>query len=232
MTAADQIVRSAKKCCWGGVRDYLIHGIVPSFGTVSDHRWTIDFEELRRTDPELAARWGPKSRRRGACFCAFSHFCLWPLGSVRHPQDRLRRGPGPQGVGYHIKPRAACEKQILLPSFQARFPGISCGLGTIKLRSAPNSGRFARVKNVISYCLRSPKSIARNNSRMLFGRTAQSRFLSSLIRRGKIGHPFILFGAVGFGKTTLARLYAEALNCQRPDAEGSPSEELRALSSF
>ena len=41
------------------VRDYLIPGIVPSFGTVSDHRWTIDFEELRRTDPELAARWGP-----------------------------------------------------------------------------------------------------------------------------------------------------------------------------
>jgi hypothetical protein len=40
------------------VRDYLIPGIVPSFGTVSDHRWTIDFEELRRTDPGLAERWG------------------------------------------------------------------------------------------------------------------------------------------------------------------------------
>jgi hypothetical protein len=35
------------------VRDYLLPSIVPSFGTVSDHRWTIDFEELRRTDPDL-----------------------------------------------------------------------------------------------------------------------------------------------------------------------------------
>lgn len=41
------------------VRDYLLPGIVPSFGTVSDHRWTIDFEELRRTHPDLSARWGP-----------------------------------------------------------------------------------------------------------------------------------------------------------------------------
>ncbi|HYM98206.1 MAG TPA: hypothetical protein VET25_00560, partial [Aestuariivirgaceae bacterium] len=40
------------------------------FGTVTDHRWTIDFEELRRTDPGLAARWGdnptpPKGTRSG-----------------------------------------------------------------------------------------------------------------------------------------------------------------------
>ncbi len=41
------------------VRDYLLPRIVPSFGTVSDHRWTIDFEELRRTDPDLANSWGP-----------------------------------------------------------------------------------------------------------------------------------------------------------------------------
>lgn len=41
------------------VRDYLLPGIVPSLGTVSDHRWTIDFDELRRTDPKLAASWGP-----------------------------------------------------------------------------------------------------------------------------------------------------------------------------
>jgi hypothetical protein len=41
------------------VRDYFLPRIVPSFGKVSDHRWTIDFEELRRTDPDLANRWGP-----------------------------------------------------------------------------------------------------------------------------------------------------------------------------
>jgi hypothetical protein len=52
------------------VRDYLLPKIVPTFGTVTDHRWTIDFEELRRTDPNLAARWGdnptpPKGTRSG-----------------------------------------------------------------------------------------------------------------------------------------------------------------------
>lgn len=41
------------------VRDYVLPSIVPSFGTVTDHRWTIDFAELRRRDPDLADRWGP-----------------------------------------------------------------------------------------------------------------------------------------------------------------------------
>jgi len=41
------------------VRDYLIPGIVPSFGTVTDSRWTIDLEQLKQSDPQYAERWGP-----------------------------------------------------------------------------------------------------------------------------------------------------------------------------
>ena len=41
------------------VRDYLLPAIVPKFGTVSDHRWTIDFDELQRTNPEIVKSWGP-----------------------------------------------------------------------------------------------------------------------------------------------------------------------------
>ena len=41
------------------VRNYLLPGIVPSFGTVSDRRWTIDFDELKQRNPTLAASWGP-----------------------------------------------------------------------------------------------------------------------------------------------------------------------------
>ena len=41
------------------VRNYLLPRIIPSFGTVTDHRWTIDFAELRRRDPKLADQWGP-----------------------------------------------------------------------------------------------------------------------------------------------------------------------------
>ncbi len=41
------------------VRDYLLPQIVPKFGTVTDYRWTIDFDDPKRRDPTLAARWGP-----------------------------------------------------------------------------------------------------------------------------------------------------------------------------
>lgn len=41
------------------VRDYLIPGIVPSFGTVTDYRWTIDHEQLKKLDSKLAESWGP-----------------------------------------------------------------------------------------------------------------------------------------------------------------------------
>jgi len=41
------------------VRDYLIPEIVPSFGTVTDHRWTIDLEALKRSNPEIANSLGP-----------------------------------------------------------------------------------------------------------------------------------------------------------------------------
>lgn len=41
------------------VRDYLIPGIVPSFGTVTDYRWTIDLEQLKQSDSKFAESWGP-----------------------------------------------------------------------------------------------------------------------------------------------------------------------------
>ncbi|MDM0045987.1 hypothetical protein QTH91_15975 [Variovorax dokdonensis] len=41
------------------VRDYLIPGIVPSFGTVTDHRWTTDTEKLKLSGSKLAKSWEP-----------------------------------------------------------------------------------------------------------------------------------------------------------------------------
>jgi hypothetical protein len=61
------------------VRDYLLPQIVPKFGTVTDHRFTVDFEELKRVDPGLAARWAaepgpPKGTRDG-----ISRYEAWRL---------------------------------------------------------------------------------------------------------------------------------------------------------
>ena len=68
------------------VRDYLIPKIVPTFGTVTDHRWLIDFEELRRKDPKLAASWGdnptpPKGTRSGV-----TRYEAWRLPAAKRGQ--------------------------------------------------------------------------------------------------------------------------------------------------
>ena len=46
--------------------------------------------------------------------------------------------------------------------------------------------------------------------------------LSGLIERDRIGRNILLHGSVGSGKTTLARIYARALNCEAADPTNSP----------
>jgi hypothetical protein len=61
------------------VRDYLLPQIVPKFGTVTDHRWTIDFEELKRTDPKLAAHWGPNPTPPKGTKDGVARYVAWRL---------------------------------------------------------------------------------------------------------------------------------------------------------
>ena len=46
--------------------------------------------------------------------------------------------------------------------------------------------------------------------------------LSALIRRGKVGRNLLFAGDRGSGKTSLVRLYAQALNCENNDLAGNP----------
>lgn len=64
------------------VRDYLIPGIVPAFGTVSDQRWTIDFDELRERDPRLAASWGPNPTPPVGTKNGITRYEAWRLPAV------------------------------------------------------------------------------------------------------------------------------------------------------
>jgi hypothetical protein len=64
------------------VRDYLLPGIVPEFGTVSDHRWTIDFDELQRTSPEIAASWGLNSTPPPGTKSGVTRYEAWRLPAV------------------------------------------------------------------------------------------------------------------------------------------------------
>ncbi len=56
----------------------------------------------------------------------------------------------------------------------------------------------------------------------VFGQESVVACLSGLIARNRSGRCILLHGAVGSGKTTLARIYARALNCEAPDPKDSP----------
>jgi hypothetical protein len=64
------------------VRDYLLPAIVPSFGTVSDHRWTIDFNELKARDPKLSALWGPNPTPPSGTKRGVTRYEAWRLPAV------------------------------------------------------------------------------------------------------------------------------------------------------
>lgn len=66
------------------VRDYLIPGIVPAFGTVSDHRWTIDFADLRARDPKLADAWGPNPTPPAGTKNGVTRYEVWRLPAVEN----------------------------------------------------------------------------------------------------------------------------------------------------
>lgn len=64
------------------VRDYLIPNIVPAFGTVSDQRWTIDFDGLRKSDPKLADAWGQNPTPPAGTRNGVTRYEAWRLPAV------------------------------------------------------------------------------------------------------------------------------------------------------
>lgn len=56
------------------------------------------------------------------------------------------------------------------------------------------------------------------------GQPEAVRFLSGLILAGTRGRNIFFYGAIGSGKTSLAKIFAKGLNCESPDATGSPCD--------
>lgn len=61
--------------------------------------------------------------------------------------------------------------------------------------------------------------------REVVGQDAVVLTLKNAIRFNKIAHAYLFSGSRGVGKTTLARLFAKALNCLAPTQDGDPCNE-------
>jgi DNA polymerase-3 subunit gamma/tau len=64
------------------------------------------------------------------------------------------------------------------------------------------------------------------------GQAALTTTLKNAIKSGKLAHAYLFCGPRGVGKTTCARIFAKAINCQNPTAEGEACNECESCQSF
>ncbi len=65
----------------------------------------------------------------------------------------------------------------------------------------------------------------------LIGQDIVRTILQSSIQSGKIGHAYIFTGSRGTGKTSSARIFAKAINCENPK-NGNPCHECKNCRDF
>ena len=66
----------------------------------------------------------------------------------------------------------------------------------------------------------------------IVGQAALTTTLKNAVKSGKLAHAYLFCGPRGVGKTTCARIFAKAINCQNPTAEGEACNECESCQSF
>ena len=64
------------------------------------------------------------------------------------------------------------------------------------------------------------------------GQSALTTTLKNAVKSGKLAHAYLFCGPRGVGKTTCARIFAKAINCQAPTADGEACNECESCQSF
>ena len=64
------------------------------------------------------------------------------------------------------------------------------------------------------------------------GQLALTTTLKNAVKSGKLAHAYLFCGPRGVGKTTCARIFAKAINCQNPTAEGEACGECESCQAF
>ena len=64
------------------------------------------------------------------------------------------------------------------------------------------------------------------------GQAALTTTLKNAVKSGKLAHAYLFCGPRGVGKTTCARIFAKAINCQNPTAEGEACNECESCKAF
>ena len=64
------------------------------------------------------------------------------------------------------------------------------------------------------------------------GQEALTTTLKNAVKSGKLAHAYLFCGPRGVGKTTCARIFAKAINCQNPTADGEACNECESCQSF
>ena len=64
------------------------------------------------------------------------------------------------------------------------------------------------------------------------GQSALVTTLKNAVRSGKLAHAYLFCGPRGVGKTTCARIFAKAINCMNPTADGEACNECESCQAF
>ena len=64
------------------------------------------------------------------------------------------------------------------------------------------------------------------------GQSALTTTLKNAVKSGKLAHAYLFCGPRGVGKTTCARIFAKAINCQNPTADGEACNACESCQSF